>query len=354
MLIILFITYTLSVVSQLERLILATIREDKIIAIYSSPEFNNFNARVFELKEGKTADIFNSGRTFDFGHKYEKVDLDILDIPESLQGDKNKLWLRYSLLESFDNSTAPPLMNWVGYIDLDDMSLKNDSSLIKFPIDENFPVKGYTINRMINGLESALYVTGGELYSKKDNIYLPSSSFYKYNFTSKEWADLTNTVNGKLKPLFDYKSIAIGNRYLVMFGRRDVIYNLNSDRTKFEYNPSYNLTIFDTFNNSWESVNIDIKAFNINTKSIQLNDILTATYNDKIIVYVRGDGDSRSNMRDINKYLGILNLESKSWTWSPVQNKYDQRYIQSIYERYLVVFNDQIIIFSGKLNYINI
>ncbi|KXN74854.1 hypothetical protein CONCODRAFT_1919 [Conidiobolus coronatus NRRL 28638] len=324
MLIILFIIYILSAVSQLERLISTTIRDDRIIAIYRNLELDNFKIRVLELEYTSTKRIFNKAKTFDLNGTYEKVDLDIVVIPDILYEDKNMLWLKFEYHGLVFNPATSPSMNWIGYLNLDDMTLKNGSSLIQFPTYENFPVKGYTINTIKNGLGAALYVTGGELYSKKDNIYSASNSFFKYDFTSKEWIDMTYSITGKLKPLFNHKSVVIDNRYLVILGgRRRIIYNskpdvFDSDYPEFEYNSLYNLTIFDTFNNSWENVNINIDIFDTNSTSIQFSNILATAYKDKIIVYAGGASNNRSNIREIDTYLGILDFKSKNWTCSSI------------------------------------
>jgi hypothetical protein len=262
------------------------------------------------------------------------------------------------------------------------MSFKNDSSFIKFPTHENFPVKDYTMNTITNEFGSALYITGGMIYSKSvdDNPYefqnyyienyLDSNSFYKYNFTSKEWVDMTNSANGKLKPLSDHKSVVIDNRYLVVLGgRRRVIYNSKptydgSYRPFYEYNSLYNLTIFDTYTNTWENVNIKANVFDKDKPNFEFNEFLATVYNDKIII-LSGFADNNKeyfNKKNANYLptrpeknakLGIFDFKARNstWTWDHIQNEDNSNIsLQLIHAQVLSVFNNQLIICSGKLN----
>ncbi|KXN74853.1 hypothetical protein CONCODRAFT_1918 [Conidiobolus coronatus NRRL 28638] len=91
----LFITYIVSVISQSDTLISAIIRDNELISTYQSWSLYNTKVRVFEIKEGTTADIFNSGNTFDYGPTSSDFALEFLDIPDNFQGGKNKLWVRF-------------------------------------------------------------------------------------------------------------------------------------------------------------------------------------------------------------------------------------------------------------------
>ncbi|KXN74852.1 hypothetical protein CONCODRAFT_1917 [Conidiobolus coronatus NRRL 28638] len=233
------------------------------------------------------------------------------------------------------------------------MSLINDSNLIQFPTHENFPVKGYTINTIKNGLGAALYVTGGDLYSKKDRKYSECNSFYKYNFTSKGWVDMSHSVDGKLKPLSYHNSVVIDNRYLVILGgRRRVIYS-GFDEYKnpiYEYNSLYNLTIFDTVTSNWENVNINVGIFDTNIVSFQFNGFLATAYKDKIVVLGGSTGVNQSNINIKNGHLGILDLKSKSWAWTPILNEDGSIYGSLRVDGEVLAFNDQLIISSSVFN----
>ncbi|KXN74851.1 hypothetical protein CONCODRAFT_1916 [Conidiobolus coronatus NRRL 28638] len=331
MFVILLLTYILSVLSELEDLISSTIRDNKLIAVYSGIESFNTNIRAYELKEGPVADIFNSRKTFNFGRTEENFALKFLDIPGSLQ-------------------EVPPFMNWVGYLNLSDMSLQNSTGFIEFPTHESFPVRGYTTNTITNELGSALYITGGELYSKKDDSISVSNSFYKYNFTTKNWTDMTYSADGKLKPLTEHKSVVIDNRYLIILGgRRPINYHLKYSiydfvSSKFEYSSLYNLTIFDTFTNTWENVNANADIFDASIATLKFVKFLATVQKGKVIIYGSFADTNQSIYSYPTRQLGIFDLKSKNWTWNPILNEDGTNYKGGRDERGIQVLNDQLII----------
>jgi predicted nuclease of predicted toxin-antitoxin system len=354
MLAILFIFYILSAVLKSDRIVSTLIRDNKLIAVYQSTELNNTKVRVFGLKDGTTRDIFNSGETFNIVHTNKDSDLVGFDTLDSLKENKNKIWLRLEYRESTNNPTEFSTTNRLRYIDLDTMTLNNDSNFIKFPTAENFPVKGYTVNSITNELGSALYITGGYIYNKTLGSYSFSSSFYKYNFASKEWVDMAYSADGKLKPLAGHKSVVIGNRYLVILGGGgENIYNYNDHNpTISEFNSLYNFTIFDTLTNNWENVNIKTDIFDTNIANFQFEGFSIVEYKDKAIVLGGYIVEQGSNLFRSNEYLGILDFKSKSWNWSPMLNEDGSSYKPLGVGISIQVFNDQFIICTGKLNFI--
>jgi hypothetical protein len=237
------------------------------------------------------------------------------------------------------------------------MSFKNDSSFIKFPTHENFPVKDYTMNTITNEFGSALYITGGEVYSKKDNNYLECNSFYKYNYTSREWVDMTYSANGKLKPLFDHKSVIIDNRYLVMLGgRRRIVYSTppdnDYDHPEFETNSLYNLSIFDTYTNTWENSNIKTNIFDTHIPTLQFIRFLAIAHENKVIVFSGMAGENRSSTFSSHEYSGILDFKSKNWAWSPLLNEDGSKFLWQMDGEIIQAPNDQLIICTSKLNFI--
>lgn len=117
-----------------------------------------------------------------------------IDIPDSSQDSYNKLWMTASSAQFFSgqvNIENTNYTNCIGYLRLDKKSIIIDSSIIKLHTHKNFPVKGYTINRIENDFGSALYITGGVLHSKMGNRFSYANSLSKYNFTMKEWIYLT-------------------------------------------------------------------------------------------------------------------------------------------------------------------
>jgi hypothetical protein len=339
-------------VSDIENIVSTTIRDNKLIGIYQISRTSFIKVRVFELKEGAVADIFKSRKLFDLGFKTRDFTLKFLDIPDNLQDDKNKVWLKFDY-QGYRYPYTSQFINWVGYINLSDMSVENGSDFIKFPTYENFPIKGYTTNSIANKFGSALYIVGGELYSKKNDSYTVSNSFYKYNFTTKEWSDMTHSVEDKLKPLYGHKSVVIDNRYLVILGgRRPSIYYSNpsfyiKEKPMFEFNSLYNLTIFDSFTNNWETVNIKADILDTKVPTFQFIDFLATVYKDKIIIFGGMVGENGENSFISYEKMGTLDIKSKILSWTPILNEDGSGYKRSRTENGIQVLNDQLIICTG-------
>ncbi|KXN74320.1 hypothetical protein CONCODRAFT_2705 [Conidiobolus coronatus NRRL 28638] len=349
MLLLVLFTHILSVVSELDRVLSASVRDSKLRIIYDSFDSLNIKVRLFDLKEGTTADIFNSGKAYDFGCKEGKVTLDIFETPDNLEESKNKLQIksRRSLIHNLADS---PFMNLVEYGYFEEISVFKDPGFKRISPHENFPVKGYTINKITNEFGSALYIIGGELYSKKDNIYTISNSFYKYNFTSNQWIDMAYTVSGKLKPISEHKSMVIDKRYLIILGGRGpVIYSskpstYDSNHPEIKYKSLYNLTIFDTFTNKWENINVNADIFDTSIASLDFAKFLTTVYKNKIIVFGGISGDSKIHSARLNRHLGILDFKSKKWHWTPIFDEDGKPLDPFRVNGEIIAFNDQLII----------
>jgi hypothetical protein len=350
MIVIPLIAYILSVACENGTPYSATIRDNKLIVIYQDSNSTSIKFKVFELKEGATIDIFKSGKTFDYGRKDGEFALVFMDTPDNVQNDKNKLWLRFESYQTFNyNCTNPPFKNWMGSINLDDMSLENHSGFIKFPTNDRFPAKGYTINKIASGFGSALYITGGVLYSKKNNTYMFESIFFKYNFTTRDWVDMNTVANIKIKPLFGHKSVVFDNRYLLVLGGfgSEIESISNTDSSK-KYYSIYNMALFDTFTNNWEYISIKPDIFENSVATIKFDNFLATIYNDKVVVLGGYIAEGRSSYYAFNNYFGVLDFKSKSWAWSPISIEDGINYSSKREGKVSILFNDQIIVFTGK------
>jgi hypothetical protein len=343
MLVIQFIVYIISVASDVFRVFSAAIRDNKLIATYNTLDALNTKVIIYELKEGTTQDIFDSRKVFDYGSVDIAFALAFLDFPDDLQSN-NKLWLTFDLRvgEGFIYSNVSSFINWAGYIDLNNMTLEDGSSLFQFPTHDNFPVGKYTINMITNKSGSVLYVTGGYIRNKNDDKWSASNSFFKYNFTTKEWADITYLASGKIEPVVDHKSVVIDNRFLVILGG-----NKASSIDSSGYYSLYNLSVFDTFTNNWEVINIKPDVFDTSKTGLVFLNFLPIIYNNIIIVF--GGTASENFTRSANNtHLGILDFKSKDWNWSPILNEDGSEYNSKRNNHNLVILNDQLIILSGK------
>jgi hypothetical protein len=345
---ILFFFYIVCAISGISSLASAIVRDNKLYVICEY-YFDSFELKVYELKDGPTIDIDNSAKYFGLISKLEGFDLKFIDTSNCKNSD-NKLWVRAELRENVAKYGNSSYMNWVGYIDLYDMSLKSDSSF-KLPTSKSFPVTGYTVNTITNGFGSALYIEGGKIYSKKDDRYSDSDSIFKYNCTTKEWIDMNYSINGRLKILAEHKSVIIYNRYLVMLG--GVLENSNNDPEKSNINESilnyrslYNFTVFDTFTSNWEIVTIKPDIFDTSVLEFQFNGFLVSANSDKILILGGAVGKNGEEYR--NSYIGILDYNSKTWTWNPIHGD-DGTNFKNRISNYLLIYNNQLIVISGIL-----
>jgi hypothetical protein len=241
-----------------------------------------------------------------------------IDILDNSHDSHNKLWVRAELDQDFEKYQNAYYMNWVGYIKLDDMSLKTDSSIIQFPTHENFPINMYTVSKIANELGSALYVIGGNNYSKKDSKYIAKNSFFKYNFTTKEWVDMSYLANGRIKRINGHKSVVIDNRCIVILQHYMVNsaygeQNLNNSMYSSRYFSLYNLAVFDTYTSSWDIVNIKPDIHDTTMATFGFNSFSATVYKNKIIFFGGTISESGSNSGYGHSKLGILDYSSKTW-----------------------------------------
>ncbi|KXN75009.1 hypothetical protein CONCODRAFT_76534 [Conidiobolus coronatus NRRL 28638] len=356
---ILFLYHFLTLISGKEFLTSATIRNNKLYTIFQENESYSVRSKVYELKDGPIIDIGKSVKTYQLDNNFVGFDIELLDVLDDSQDSQNRLWMRAEFNDNPDEQGIPSYKNWVGYLNLSDMSLKTDSSFINFPTHENFPVDKFTVNTIKNEFGLALYITGGHIQAKDKDEFSFSNSFYKYNFTTKEWVDMTYLANGKLKPLILHKSLVIYNRYIVILGgntkkSKDELERLNGNETEYKFNSFYNLTVFDTFTNKWENVSIKPNVFDTSVATLQFDLFIAVVYNNKIIVIGRYIREGMNFHVDVTPTIGILDYNSKTWNWSPVYHEDGSKYNSSIYADIILVYNDQLIMPAGILKYIYI
>jgi hypothetical protein len=348
---ILFLYCFLPAISATEFLTSATIRDDNLYTINQHTILDYVKLKVYKLKEGPTIDMLNSEKSFESIHYLKGFRLVFIDILDNSYDSKNKLWVRAELSPDTIHLQNLTYINWVGYIKLDDMSLKTDSSIFQFPTHENFPIKEYTTNKITNQFGTALYITGGLLYSKKDNKYSAGNSFFKYNFTTKEWLDMSYSFNGKSKPMVYHKSVVIDNRYLVILGGYSengtvAEQNLNNSTNSLIPFTLYNLRVFDTYTSSWKSINIEPDMFDIGLEQYIFYAFLPTVYKDRVIVLGGTVASSKPFFGSYSK-LGILYYNSKTLIWSPIYSDDDTRLFDNKFGQDSLLYNDQLIIVTG-------
>jgi hypothetical protein len=325
-----------------------TIKGNNLYLIYENND-QFYRVVVIDLKNGPISDIFSSGKVYKLGPFFDGFKLKFVNNREILPEDPNKLWIKTmpnDIVHTIDRSFS----DWIGYIDLNDMSLKTDTSIFKFPATEKFPLFGYTMNSVTNSYGSAIYITGGVIHSKKDNTFMGSSSFFKYNHTTKEWLDMTSNYSGKLDPIYSHKTLVLDNRYLVSLGGRmpknSMIYSnlFDYNNTYYIFKSIYNLAIFDTFTNKWENTALNADIWDKDKRNLGLVDFSAVSYNSKIYILgglVLKDG---SDHGELNLSLGTLDYKSKIWSWNPMFNEDGSNFIFSIAAGEIVIYNEYIII----------
>jgi hypothetical protein len=336
----------------MESLISAAVRDDKIYTICQNKVSGYVNSRVYELKGGDTRNIAKTEKVFKLPDSIKGFKLAFIDVFDSSTDSHNKLWVSVQSDQSFKEQQNSSYKNWVGYINLNDMSLETDSSTIQFPTHENFPIDRYTINVIANEFGSALYVAGGELCSKKDKRCSIGNSFFKYNFTTKEWVDMTYSANGKLKPIVGHRSITIDNRYLVILGGYMNANNNDSERSSgsefiYKHYSVYDLTVFDTFTNSWEYLSIKPGLGDADIKTIQFDGFLAAAHKDKVVILGGIVSKDRTKSVSDNPYLGVLDYNSRTWNWIEMRRDDSNKYFYDVSASDLLAYNNQLIILPG-------
>jgi hypothetical protein len=338
------------VISHYEFLSSYTIRGNKLYAIYQVYQPGYIRCRIYELKDGPIIDIVNSVKIIELDIILEEFELLFIDVPDNSQDSHNKLWMR-AKRSNFDKGTGNnTYTNWAGYINIDDMSLGTDPSFIKFPTHENFPTSDCTINKITNKYGSAIYINGGALFNEKEYFLTDTSSFFKYNFTLKKWADMSYSSDGKRKSFLGYKSVVIDNRYLVVLGGVTK-YNLGElerlDNSTY-YNSLYNLTVLDTFTNNWEVINIKPDIFDTSIATLKFSELLATAYKGKIYVITVSIGKYNKFNTPDTPYIGILDYNSKTWSWSQIKYENGSLYNLNIIAKELYVYNDQLIAYYGN------
>ncbi|KXN65715.1 hypothetical protein CONCODRAFT_12619 [Conidiobolus coronatus NRRL 28638] len=312
---------------------------------------NNFQVTVYELKDSSIKDIFNSKKIFNINILVSGLNLKFTDAPEDLQADHNKLWLKVDQT-SLGLETGSLKSNFIGYINTHDMSFKSDISSVKFPVIDKFPQFGYTMDKITNEYGSALYSTGGVVYSKRLGAYISSNSFFKYNYTTLEWVDMTSKYRGKLDPIYNHKSAVMDNRYLVLFDgkiakdpTKETTLNINEDGL-FKDNSIYNLKKFDIVTNIWESISLNTSMFDSSVASLQFTELSVNFYNNRVLTLGGLVASNENKQPSNNRYLGILDFKENQWRWSPVLDEGGDIFNRPILAKFSLIYNDQIILIS--------
>ncbi|KXN65384.1 hypothetical protein CONCODRAFT_142764 [Conidiobolus coronatus NRRL 28638] len=115
-----------------------------------------------------------------------------------------------------------------------------------------------------------------------------------------------------------------------------------------KFNSLYNLTRFDTINNSWETIALNTSMFDNSIDALQLTEFSTNFYKNKLYI-LRGFVPSNDKQaQDHNIKLGILDYKESQWSWSLILDEAGSIYNSTVDTKYSLIYNDQLILISGK------
>jgi hypothetical protein len=351
MLILLLIFFLLQSITGAPGDLSTAIIDNKIYTISYNYGAKIYQVSVCDLDKETLENIDSSCKSYDLINPDEGFQLEIFELPESISEGNKKLWLKTRLDVLNIKSSNSIYHNWMGYIDLTNMKLNAVPNKIKKPMFDKFPIFGYTMNTITNEYGSALYVVGGHV--NVSNISYSegySNSFYKYNFTTEIWEDMALITKGELPVISSSRLVNIDNRYLYLLGgliESNTTISPNLQRysnTKSIYNSPYNLRVFDTFTNTWESVHLDIDVMDTYIEKLQLFSFSLTVYNDKVYTPVGYTTLSGFRNNEFSNKLGILDLKTRKWNWTPLINEDGANISNKLMLFNTIKYNDQIII----------
>ncbi|KXN65718.1 hypothetical protein CONCODRAFT_12622 [Conidiobolus coronatus NRRL 28638] len=337
-----------------------TIRDNKLYTIYNNYKSQKLEIAAYQLNNGIISDISSNGRSYELLSINSLFKFTFLDVPKNLQDD-NKLWLVADQEGPVNIDIENPYSNWMGYIDLTDMSLKPIPSIIKNLKSDRFPIFWFTRSIVTSNHESSLYIIGGSPYTDKNHIVTYSNIFYKYNFTTSDWVNMASISNGFIYPINYHSTLAVDNRFLYVLGGRSIYNSTVDSNSTFDSDMKlvdskylkettpFNIWIYDIYEKIWKFNNIDIDIFDRGLLNIDIYGYYPQYYKENI--YLVGAGLSNPKFyrpNNITKF-GMLDIKTKKWIWAPLINEDGSSYNHKEVFRDSILFNDQLILISAEM-----
>ncbi|KXN65929.1 hypothetical protein CONCODRAFT_12353 [Conidiobolus coronatus NRRL 28638] len=306
---------------------------------------------IYNLEDGPISDI--KSRLINLTSSNPSYTPQFLQLPESLPENRSDgLWMIGGIADENLKSNDLTKENMACEI-LKDSEMKTHDDFISMPEFMNFPRSGFsqTIVNGNNGPE--LYIIGGLIYSKEFNAELITNYFYKYEFYTGKWSDLSEATKSILPPRAYHRVIEADNSLLLVGGIKDnkdikkkVDYSV-IDKEQLGFGNISTIYKFDLKNQKWSVVetklNKDPNIYRNGTAAGSSFDI----YKDKIISYT-AFVDYETNL--IEPQLGILNYKTWEWEWHNVKTEIgtDNSLILSFHQT--LIINDQLIMIHGLSN----
>jgi hypothetical protein len=234
---------------------------------------------------------------------------------------------------------------------INDSEIKFNNDFIPMPPFKSFPKGGFSQTIVNNNNVHELYIIGGLIYSKEMNTELITNYFFKYEFNTGKWSDLSDLTKSILQPRAYHKVINVDGSLLLIGG----IQNNKTLTEKFEHTVPVKdeadisdistIFKFDLANQKWTTVetklNKDASTYRNGTSEGSSFDL----YNGKIISYTTL---VNYEYKSSHPQIGVLDYKTWEWEWHNVKTEVgtDNNLILSFHQT--IIINDQLILIHGK------
>ncbi|KXN67105.1 hypothetical protein CONCODRAFT_10903 [Conidiobolus coronatus NRRL 28638] len=348
-----FISYALGL-TEYKTILTSAIHKNGKMYIYEpiDEKISGTGLYVYTLKDGLISD--NKPNIVNITNGNWAYTPQFLNLPPGLpNGRSDQLWMISALYEEIMGEKEIEQKAWSGQI-LNDKELSFESSFIRKPDFENFPVGAFSLTITNVDNNPTLHVIGGLIYSKKLKNVLITNYHFKYEFNTEKWTDLSKNTKSILQPVAYHKVVQANNSLILVGG------------TTQYYATKGNFTHTVPSNSSTPLRITDIYKFDLSTEKWSL---VNAKLNLKEEVYERGIADGQSldiyNGKLIS-YMAIQNTESNNhvpklatldykaedweWTWVDIKNEGGSDNTLVLYDHHTLIINDQLLLFHGNTN----
>jgi hypothetical protein len=304
---------------------------------------------IYNLKDGLISDI--ETRLINLTNTNSAYTPQFLQLPETLPDKRSdELWMIGGISDQVLRNNTISKDNWSCEI-VNDSELEFNDDFIPMPPFDNFPKSGFSQTIVNNNNNPELYIIGGLVYSKELNTTLITNYFFKYEFSTRRWSDLSETTKSILQPRALHRVVEVNNSLILIGG----IQNNKTLDAKFEHTlPSNNETTTSDINTIYKFDLTYQKWTNVETKlnkdsNIYRNGTAVGSsfdvYKGKIISYT-----ALANYEGeyFEPQIGILDYNTWEWEWHDVKTEVGTD--NSLFLEYhnTLIINDQLILVHGN------
>jgi hypothetical protein len=304
---------------------------------------NSSSITIYNLEDGPISEIKSKEVIFYPGPKFTPQ---FLNMPNATDDD---LWLIEGQEERSINSNELNSDMFTSQF-IDDSQFKFNSNLIPLPKFSNFPKGGYSQVVVNENDAQVLYIIGGFIYDTDIKNQLLTNYFFKFDFKTNIWTDLSSLTKSILPPIANHQTIVVNNEYLLVangISSKDI--ELNSIATYDENtinNFAEKLYKFDLEELKWSIVHTKT---NLNKGDYEGGNVYGASldyYNGKIVSYA-----ALHNTKLNQKEPRIALLDLKTWEWEWITVKLDVGIDNSLilFFHQTLMIKDQLVLIHGIL-----